>query len=275
MFEAGRIYQRNRLHDQWNGRTELQRQGGILTPRELPIIIVITGDSGAEFGYNDEWDEHGVLHYFGAGQEGDMVFLRGNRALRDHTADGRAIHLFEQDAAGLRYVREVVLAGWYYRHDVPDRNKALRRAIVFKLVPLDQLDTVGDDVDDADVDDAWTVDLDALRTRAAASVVESSEEPASGTRKVYKRSQDLRIYVLRRADGTCEGCQQAAPFQNRRGQPYLEPHHTTRLSDGGPDHPAHVIALCPTCHRRVHYGIDGKSYNDRLIAWLKDHELSA
>ena len=50
--------------------------------------------------------------------------------------------------------------------------------------------------------------------------------------------------------------------------PYLEPHHTTRLSDGGVDHPRPVIALCPTCHRKVHYGVGGAELNTRLIAQL-------
>lgn len=49
---------------------------------------------------------------------------------------------------------------------------------------------------------------------------------------------------------------------------YLEPHHTRRLSDTGPDHPRWVIGLCPTCHRRVHYGADGVAYNDKLEAKL-------
>jgi hypothetical protein len=47
--------------------------------------------------------------------------------------------------------------------------------------------------------------------------------------------------------------------------------HACRLSKsdqtgGGPDHPAHVIALCPNCHRRVHFGADGHTYNATLIA---------
>ena len=37
-----------------------------------------------------------------------------------------------------------------------------------------------------------------------------------------------------------------------------------RADDGGPDHPAHVIALCPNCHRRVHAGADGEAYNAKL-----------
>jgi 5-methylcytosine-specific restriction protein A len=77
------------------------------------------------------------------------------------------------------------------------------------------------------------------------------------------------VYVQRRADGKCEGCLAPAPFKTKKRRPYLEPHHTTRLSDGGPDHPRHVIALCPTCHRRVHHGEDGDDYNDALKATLR------
>jgi 5-methylcytosine-specific restriction protein A len=74
----------------------------------------------------------------------------------------------------------------------------------------------------------------------------------------------VRNYVLLRAEGSCEGCSAVAPFHRKDGTPYLEPHHIRRLSDGGPDHPAYVIALCPNCHRRVHVGEDGGKYNAKL-----------
>jgi 5-methylcytosine-specific restriction protein A len=86
VFEPGRIYVRANVHEEWDGTTELQRQGGILTPREVPVIVVVTGEEGRAFGYEDYWGDDGVFHYFGAGQEGDMEFVRGNRALRDHVA---------------------------------------------------------------------------------------------------------------------------------------------------------------------------------------------
>src|SRR6266403_1029622 len=84
----------------------------------------------------------------------------------------------------------------------------------------------------------------------------------------HQRSEDVRAYVLRRAKGCCEGCQTAAPFVRKDGSPYLEPHHIRRVSDGGPDDPAFVIALCPNCHRRVHAGRDGTSYNASLLATM-------
>src|SRR5262249_22878711 len=52
---------------------------------------------------------------------------------------------------------------------------------------------------------------------------------------------------------------------------YLEPHYLRRLSDGGPDHLAHVIALCPNCHRRVHAGADVATYNATLEFKLQLH----
>ena len=47
---AGRVYPRAELHREWNGETELQRQGGILTPCEVPLIVVVTGEEGHEYG---------------------------------------------------------------------------------------------------------------------------------------------------------------------------------------------------------------------------------
>lgn len=83
------------------------------------------------------------------------------------------------------------------------------------------------------------------------------------------RSMAIRIYVLHRANGRCEGCDEPAPFQRADGSPYLEPHHTRQLSDEGPDHPKHVIGLCPNCHRKAHYSDNSKSFNATLIRRLR------
>ncbi|MGK5511732.1 HNH endonuclease [Brevibacillus formosus] len=50
----------------------------------------------------------------------------------------------------------------------------------------------------------------------------------------------------------CEACGSEAPFKTAKGGPFLEVHHRRRLSDGGPDHPEWVAAICPNCHRRCH-----------------------
>jgi hypothetical protein len=84
------------------------------------------------------------------------------------------------------------------------------------------------------------------------------------SRLVRLRSRAIHLYVLRRANGRCEGCAKPAPFLRSDGSAYLEPHHVKRVADDGPDHPRNVIALCPTCHRRAHHAVDSVDFNRRL-----------
>lgn len=275
MFEKGRIYRHGAIHEEWGGETRLQPQGGILTPREVPLIVVVTGEEGGQYGYDDFWDSDGVFHYYGAGREGDMVFQRGNRALRDHATNGEDVHLFEQEPSGLRYVGQVVGAGYDELENVPDLNGDLRRAIVFNLVPIE--DTGGTPAAAATAaepksDPRWNMPFDELRNRAA-KTIGKQPKAREGKRTAWERSVDLKVYVRRRANGGCEGCGVSAPFKTKDGHPYLEPHHTRRLTDGGPDDFHHVIALCPTCHRRVHHGADGSAYNEELVSKLAALEI--
>jgi 5-methylcytosine-specific restriction protein A len=61
--------------------------------------------------------------------------------------------------------------------------------------------------------------------------------------------------VLERASGICEQCNEDAPFKRKKdGTPYLEVHHRIPLSEGGFDTVGNAIAVCPNCHRELHYG---------------------
>src|SRR5947209_15707035 len=92
-----------------------------------------------------------------------------------------------------------------------------------------------------------------LRAKALAASV-ASRNPIERKQDYYYRSLAIKLYALNRAHGCCEGCQQPAPFLTPNQKPYLEVHHIRRLSDGGPDDPRWVVAICPNCHRRAHYG---------------------
>jgi hypothetical protein len=71
----------------------------------------------------------------------------------------------------------------------------------------------------------------------------------------FIRSSDVVAEVLERANGTCEGCGMKAPFIRRLdGTPYLEVHHKIPLAQQGKDEVANATALCPNCHRRLHFG---------------------
>ena len=257
-FEVGTVYhRRNDLHARFGG----QRQGGISTPSGVPYIFLFTGESGEQYGYRDGWNEDGVYLYTGEGQVGDMKFVRGNRAIRDHLADGKDLLMFEnlRKGKGVRFIGSFACASWEIRTG-PDLNGNDREVIVFHLIRQED-----SEVDASSVHVRSGLSLEELRRRA----LESSSTPAENDtkltrRRYYQRSEDIRAYVLARADGTCESCGKPAPFMRPDGSPYLEPHHTRRVSDGGPDHPRWVGGICPTCHKEIHYGANGKDINRSL-----------
>lgn len=75
------------------------------------------------------------------------------------------------------------------------------------------------------------------------------------TVQVFVRNPDVVAFVQRRAKGTCEACGVDAPFKAAKsGEPYLEIHHKKRLADGGEDTIDNAIAVCPNCHRKMHFG---------------------
>jgi hypothetical protein len=73
--------------------------------------------------------------------------------------------------------------------------------------------------------------------------------------KAFRRNPNVIAEVLIRANGICEKCGNEAPFRRATdGTPYLEVHHIMRLADGGKDTVENAIAVCPNCHRELHYG---------------------
>jgi 5-methylcytosine-specific restriction protein A len=233
--------------------------------------MLFTGEQGRQYGYRDDWTEDGIFLYTGEGQVGDMTFVRGNRAIHDHVADGKDLHLFKYAGRGqVRYMSQMVCTGYQERQAL-DKEGNERRVIVFELTPLDAFGGPGDEAEEQGL---WKQPLNVLRERALATSY-TARKPAERKQLVRYRSSAVRAYVLKRAAGVCEGCGSEAPFRTSDGRPYLEPHHIRRLSDGGPDHPRWVAALCPNCHSRAHYSVDRAKFNKRLIGIVGKKELDS
>ncbi len=268
-FEVGQVYERQKdIHAVFKG----QERGGISTPSEAPFIFLFTGEAGEQYGYKDGWAEDGVFLYTGEGQVGDMQFVRGNKAIRDHAANGKDLVLFEslEKGGAYRYLGQFDCASWETK---PGQDKLgnTRQAIVFHLVsrPSDV------DVARAVTEPGSPPSLEELRRKALEAAQGASEKsPKEGRRSYYERSEAIRAYVLARASGVCEGCRQPAPFARPDGSPYLEPHHTRRVSDGGPDDPRWVAAVCPNCHKEVHYGAKGQELNRKFQDYVQQLEKS-
>jgi 5-methylcytosine-specific restriction protein A len=169
----------------------------------------------------------------------------------------------KSSAGQLRYLGEKIYSG-FERITDEDKEGEPRQAIVFRLVQADAVS--GDDI--AAVSDA---SLTELAAQADSDLTEETA-PRHGLSRTYARSAALRRYVRRRAGGRCEGCGADAPFRGKDGLPFLEAHHTLRRSDSGPGRRQTVIALCPNCHTRVHYGADGDTYNEELKSKLPEIE---
>lgn len=188
-------------------------------------------------------------------------------AIRDHAANGKDLHLFENAGGGLvKYMGQMVYAGFQIVPDQPDRDGKLRKVIQFHLL---ELSAVQDEP--AQVSPGQSVNESEERY-SSVSPFDTREDQESSSRnakrQAFVRSGATRAAVLLRAGGRCEGCGNPAPFQAVDGAPYLETHDVRRKTDGGPGDPRWVIALCPNCHRRAHKSLDSEGFNANLKARL-------
>jgi 5-methylcytosine-specific restriction protein A len=168
-----------------------------------------------------------------------------------------------------RYLGCFASAGFEYGRG-PDRVGADRKTIVFHLVPITKVENRDPNEESEEISTGKT--LSELRDAAYAAEIKGPQTPSDSRHNFYRRSREVKNYVLARANGICEACGQKAPFERNDGTPYLEPHHTKRVSDDGPDDPRFVGAVCPTCHRKIHHGKNGDELNDALQKYIDDQE---
>lgn len=268
-FEPGELYSRRKdIHRRFGG----SYQGGICPSKDHPFIFLFTGSVGEQFGYSDGWNEDGVFDYIGEGQIGDMVFNKGNKAIRDHVSDGRDLLLFQQRGKGksYRFMGQFVCIGYEIK-EIPDKDLNIRKGIVFQLKNVDE----EIEYSKVTINDQPKQDIKQLREKAYSAVRNTKEAKSRDSKRMYfERNRDIKEYVLSRAGGICECCGQPAPFLKKDGSPYLEPHHIYKLSDKGLDHPRMIAAITPNCHRQIHYGINGSDIDKKLEKIIKDKEAS-
>ena len=113
------------------------------------------------------------------------------------------------------------------------------------------------------------IDVELLRERATNINV----NPARVRQiiEVYPRNRVLKAYVKRRSNYTCEmpNCNyQGFPKENR--ELYIEIHHVIPLSEGGEDSMSNTVALCPNCHRALHYAVNKEEMREILLNYLRN-----
>jgi predicted HNH restriction endonuclease len=95
---------------------------------------------------------------------------------------------------------------------------------------------------------------------------QGSHDPktVSSTITQYQRDAAVKAWVLKQANGICESCSQSAPFSGSDGFPFLEVHHVRQLAEKGSDTTDNAVAVCPNCHRELHYGERAKNLVEML-----------
>lgn len=137
-YKQGDKVLRKDLHSVVGG----SRQGGICSSKQGYILIFSDPKIGHEFGYHDGWSGNHFL-YFGSGQEGDMEFSRGNKAILEHKKEKGSIHLFMGSKGEVVYEGQMELDtnNPYELIENNDKNGEERIAIVFRLNPISKRQT--------------------------------------------------------------------------------------------------------------------------------------
>jgi hypothetical protein len=100
---------------------------------------------------------------------------------------------------------------------------------------------------------ASTADEDDVLAKARKAVGKPPKQMK--TVSDFKRNLAVVAGALARSNGACETPACATPlFQKDNGMNFLEVHHIVPLAEDGEDTLANAAALCPMCHRELHYG---------------------
>ena len=227
--------------------------GGMRRAKATNTLVIISDHTKSL--YDDKWYGD-TLHYTGMGKVGDQV-LDGNqnRTLFDSDTNGIAVHLFEVlEATKYFYHGPVMLAGDPYQEIQNDDNGTPRKVWMFPVKPLETV-TIDNGAFSA-YENIRKAKAQALtKEELKAKAIECSRKKASSrsvAATTYVRDQHIAEYAKECAEGICQLCGNPAPFNDKKGSPYLESHHIVRLADGGADSVDNTIALCPNCHRKMH-----------------------
>ena len=97
-FEEGKVYNRRAdIHAKSGG----QQQGGIITPTQYPLVIIITGEEGLSHGYADRQRADGHSNILARAKPATCPYRKGNRAIATHSVEAKSLLLHRKSREGL------------------------------------------------------------------------------------------------------------------------------------------------------------------------------
>lgn len=214
-----------------------------------PYRIAIRGDEG------DAWTDEELAASVQAYLEMHEKLRAGEPIVKKHYYDsladrfGRTSKAFEYRMQNISYVLTLLGRQWLPGLK-PARNVGANVA--------GKIEAFIAEVEGRCLPPVATFEIEVKEARKRLKVAPAgSKKPGATTTTItqYARDPAVKAWVLAEAKGICECCMLPAPFETSDG-PFLEVHHVRQLADRGPDTIENAIAICPNCHRRLHYGID-------------------
>lgn len=229
-------------------------QGGMRKSNTTNSLVLVSNHVDSI--YDDRW-ESDVLHYTGMGQEGDqsLDFMQ-NKTLAQSNSNGVNVFLFEVfKSAEYTFIGRVNLSSAPYQEIQADNKGLSRHVWIFPIKLANEFFAIDEKVISKSYQ---SKELKAKRLSDAElekrAKLNSSRPTSIRNVEVqqYERSVFICELAKRKAKGICQLCKQPAPFNNAKGEPYLETHHIEWLAKGGEDSIQNTVALCPNCHRKMH-----------------------
>jgi len=229
--------------------------GTIRRSLKTSSIVIVSDHTSSP--YEDTWVNN-FFHYTGRGLAGKQALsLPENKILVDAKTHGVSLYLFEVFEEGhYVYMGEVELSDRPFLSRQTDSEKNTRDVYIFPLKLTGQkrpplryreLEETQEELarraahpsDPADPGSRPPYSMKGRRMHNAPSLAPDKAPLVSGN-------------AQRKAQGTCQLCNQPAPFRTPDGEPYLETHHIVSLKNHGRESPENVAVLCPNCHRKMH-----------------------
>lgn len=275
-FGLSQEYPRSALLDFVGSR---QGQTGVIWGDREPGCVICTsgGRHGKKVGYEDGQQRDGSWIYIGQGSTGDQSLKSAANAKL--ASRQRSVLLFTtreptaKEVAQHGYGKPYTFRGSFnvsgVEFFIPDSGP--RRGD--KLARFFFLQAEDSRSEPAALELALANSTTALV--ALRALVAKTGEPIPSrmsTAEYRARSAAVHRYALLRAGGSCECCGNPAPFESTNGVPYLEVHHLLRLADDGPDEPSNVAAVCPNCHRALHFSVRRQCLSHGLLRFVEQRE---
>jgi 5-methylcytosine-specific restriction enzyme A len=229
--------------------------GGMRRSHETNSLVLVSDHTKGI--YDDRWVDN-ICYYTGMGLKGNQELASQNKTLYESNENGINVYLLEVHVASqYRYHGQVKLAGNPFQEDQFDVENNLRKVWVFPIKPIDIAVPVS--IPKQEVVVLETKREKSVRKLSNASLkkhLDKAPKEASAvqtTTKTYYRNPYVVEYVRRRSNGICELCDSTGPFIIGDGLPFLEVHHVKWLAEGGDDTVENTVALCPNCHRKMHF----------------------